>query len=498
MAKFWLVSDQSGQEAKHELMAPGPITVGRATTCNIVIDNKQVSRTHANLTWAGGQWSVSDAGSSGGTFVNDRKLEPGSTQRLADGDTLTLGPVRMAVVDEDGAGAQATLMGGGDASSERFERVKPSRPEEFAHSHLVLMLEVSEAIHKSQDAESTRRMLVDAAAKATGFENIAFVRRTDVGEGVELLYQVGDVMDRTGKLRMSRTMLRNARNGIIVVSDATKSSDAAIAASLEKMSVQRAICIPVQWDKTNFGFLYLDNGKSRGDGRDEERLKEAAGVADALARMAAQNLGNLSHVEEMDQIWRATLQMMVDCVEGRDPYTGGHSRRVAEFAKLLCESAGMDAAMIALIYQCGRVHDIGKITVDDAVLRKPGKLTEQEFAEIAKHPEAGHKILREHPLMRDVLPGVLEHHEKWDGTGYPHKKAGEGISLIGRIIAIADVFDAITSKRPYRDGFPLEKAMAIIQQDAGTHFDPALAKAFAKVPLQIFAEIHERIRPEVR
>jgi HD-GYP domain-containing protein (c-di-GMP phosphodiesterase class II) len=360
------------------------------------------------------------------------------------------------------------------------------------------MLEVSESIHKSQDAESTRRMLVDAAAKATGFENIAFVRRTDVGEGVELLYQVGDVMDRTGKLRMSRTMLRNARNGTIVVSDATKSGDAAIAASLEKMSVQRAICIPVQWDKTNFGFLYLDNGKSRGDGRDEERLKEAASVADALARMAAQNLGNLSHVEEMDQIWRATLQMMVDCVEGRDPYTGGHSRRVAEFAKLLCEAAGLDAATIALIYQCGRVHDIGKITVDDAVLRKPGKLTEQEFAEIAKHPEAGHKILREHPLMRDVLPGVLEHHEKWDGTGYPHKKAGEGISLIGRIIAIADVFDAITSKRPYRDGFPLEKAMAIIQQDAGTHFDPALTKAFAKVPLQIFAEIHERIRPEVR
>jgi HD-GYP domain-containing protein (c-di-GMP phosphodiesterase class II) len=132
------------------------------------------------------------------------------------------------------------------------------------------------------------------------------------------------------------------------------------------------------------------------------------------------------------------------------------------------------------------------------VLRKPGKLTEEEFAEIAKHPEAGHRLLSKYEWLHDVLPGVLEHHENWDGTGNPHKKAGEGISLIGRIIAIADVFDAITSKRPYRDGFPLEKAMAIIQQDAGTHFDPALTKAFAKVPLQIFAEIHERIRPEVR
>ena len=491
MAKFWLVSDQSGQEAKHELMAPGPITVGRATTCNIVVDNKQVSRTHANLTWAGGHWSVSDAGSSGGTFVNDRKLEPGAMQRLADGDTLALGPVRLTVVDEDGAGAQATLMGGGDASSEQFESVKVSRPEEFAHSHLALMLEVSEAIHKSQDAEGTRRMLVDAAAKATGFENIAFVRRTDVGEGVELLYQVGDVMDRTGKLRMSRTMLRNARNGTIVVSDATKSSDAAIAASLEKMSVQRAICIPVRSPETDFGCLYLDNGKSRGDGRDEERLKEAASVADVLARFAAQKLEILKRFEE-------ELLFMVDVVEMKDPYSGGHSRRVAEFARLLSDAARLDAGKVELIYRCGRVHDFGKIGVPDAVLRKPGKLTEEEFAEIARHPEAGHRLLSKYEWLHDVLPGVLEHHEKWDGTGYPHKKAGEGISLIGRIIAIADVFDAITSKRPYRDGFPLEKAMAIIQQDAGTHFDPALAKAFAKVPLQIFAEIHERIRPEVR
>jgi HD-GYP domain-containing protein (c-di-GMP phosphodiesterase class II) len=210
-----------------------------------------------------------------------------------------------------------------------------------------------------------------------------------------------------------------------------------------------------------------------------------------LGRLAAQKLDNLKKLED-------TVLLMVDVVEFRDPYSGGHSRRVAEFAQLLSRAAGLDPGQVELIYRCGRVHDVGKVGVPDAVLRKPGKLTEEEFAEIARHPEEGHKLLSKYEWLRDVLPGVLEHHEKWDGTGYPHKKAGEGISLIGRIIAIADVFDAITSKRPYRDGFPLEKAMAIIQQDAGTHFDPALAKAFAKVPLQIFAEIHERIRPEVR
>ena len=490
MAKFWLVSDQSGQEAKHELVAPGPVTLGRATTCNIVIDIMQVSRTHASLSWSGGRWSVSDAGSSGGTFVNDRRLDVGATQRLAHGDTLALGPVRLQVVDEDGASAGATLMGG-DASSEQFERVKVSRPDELEHRDLALMLTISEAIHKSQDAESTRRMLVEAAAQATGFENIAFVRRTDVGEGVELLHQIGDVMDRSGKLRISQTMLRDARrNGTIVVNDAKNHDNAAIVASLERMEVQRAACIPVSSPDTDFGCLYIDNGRLRGDGEDK-RLKKAADVADVLGRLAAQKLDNLKKLED-------TVLLMVDVVEFRDPYSGGHSRRVAEFAQLLSRAAGLDPGQVELIYRCGRVHDVGKIGVPDAVLRKPGKLTEEEFAEIARHPEAGHKLLSKYEWLRDVLPGVLEHHEKWDGTGYPHKKAGEGISLIGRIIAIADVFDAITSKRPYRDGFPLEKAMAIIQQDAGTHFDPALAKAFATVPLQTFVKIHERIRPEVR
>ena len=111
----------------------------------------------------------------------------------------------------------------------------------------------------------------------------------------------------------------------------------------------------------------------------------------------------------------------------------------------------------------------------------PGRLTEQEFAEIAKHPEAGHKILREHPLMRDVLPGVLEHHEKWDGTGYPRKLKGESISLLGRVLAVADVFDAITCSRPYRTGFPLEKARSIIEEGSGTHFDPRFVKAFLSI-----------------
>jgi putative two-component system response regulator len=112
----------------------------------------------------------------------------------------------------------------------------------------------------------------------------------------------------------------------------------------------------------------------------------------------------------------------------------------------------------------------------------PGRLTESEFAEIRKHPQAGHDLLQAYPIMQAVLPGVLDHHEKWDGTGYPRQLKGEAISLIGRVLAVADVFDAITCKRPYRDGFPLQKARAIIEEGSGTHFDPAIVKAFLSIP----------------
>ncbi len=487
MADFWLNSILDGQENRFQLRPPGPVTIGRAATCTLVWDNKSVSRTHARLEWVAatnGQsehWQVFDAGSSVGTIVNRKKLEGTAGCAVQHGDVLSLGPWQLEVVDRevgegsmDASRANATLM--------NFETVKSAKAAEFGHAHLALLLEASAAIHKSTDEASTQRTLVHSVAQATGFENVAFVCRTDVGDGVQVLEHIGDVKDATGGHRMSRSMLRKASDGMVIVSDAEQSSESAIAASLLNRKVHSAICIPLVWDRTNFGFLYLDNGQTRGDGRDKERLTEAAKVSDALARIAAQNLSNLRHGKEMEVLWRSTLQMIVDLIEGRDPYTGGHSRRVAEFSRLLCQAAGMDDQMVSLIYQCGRVHDIGKICVDDAVLRKTGPLTDEEFAMIARHPEAGHKILKEHPQMHAVLRGVLEHHEKWNGTGYPNKLAGEGISQMGRIICIADCFDAMTSDRPYRKAFSFEVAMGKIEKDSGTHFDPDLVKAFIAIP----------------
>jgi HD-GYP domain-containing protein (c-di-GMP phosphodiesterase class II) len=127
------------------------------------------------------------------------------------------------------------------------------------------------------------------------------------------------------------------------------------------------------------------------------------------------------------------------------------------------------------------VHDIGKIGVAEDVLRKPGKLTAEEFRAIAAHPVTGHEILRGIPQMSDVLPGVLHHHERWAGGGYPHGIAGETIPALGRLISVADALDAMTTSRTYRSARPMADAVAEIVRCAGTHFDPGLARVVAEI-----------------
>ena len=149
-------------------------------------------------------------------------------------------------------------------------------------------------------------------------------------------------------------------------------------------------------------------------------------------------------------MFEGLINSLILTIDAKDPYTRGHSERVSTYAKMLAEAANLGPEIIEQASLCGKVHDIGKINVPGDILRKPARLTDEEFAQITVHPEVSYKILYPIPQMRDVLPGVLEHHEKWDGSGYPNKLVGEKISVLGRIICIADCFDAMTTTRSYR------------------------------------------------
>ena len=199
--------------------------------------------------------------------------------------------------------------------------------------------------------------------------------------------------------------------------------------------------------------------------------------------------------------------MLADMVESRDQNTGDHIRKTAEYVKLIMEEMRREGIyadeltdrFVADVESAAPLHDIGKISVSDVILNKPGKLTDEEFEIMKTHTTMGAKIIDQ---VIDTVPDAdsylmearrlaLYHHEKWNGQGYPQGLSGEEIPLSARIMAVADVFDALVSKRAYKDGFPFEKAMDIIRESSGSHFDPQVAQAFINAETKV-REVAER------
>jgi putative two-component system response regulator len=176
------------------------------------------------------------------------------------------------------------------------------------------------------------------------------------------------------------------------------------------------------------------------------------------------------------------IHRLSKAAEYRDPETGLHIKRMSWYSKHIATQLGLSLEEQELILEAAAMHDIGKVGIPDAILLKPGKLTESEFYFMKEHAKIGYDILNgsSSRLMRMGAEIALVHHEKYDGTGYPNGLKGEEISIYGRIIAVADVFDALTSTRPYKQAWPIEKAIAFLKNNSGKHFDPQCVAAFLK------------------
>ncbi|MBO9678744.1 MAG: two-component system response regulator [Acidovorax sp.] len=226
------------------------------------------------------------------------------------------------------------------------------------------------------------------------------------------------------------------------------------------------------------------------DSQDEARGFEAGGVdyitkpvSAPVVRARVRTHLSLVRLDELRETRLQIVQRLGRAAEYKDNETGMHVIRMSHYAQRLALAAGCGTAWAEDLLNAAPMHDVGKIGIPDAVLRKPGPLDEQEWATMRRHPEIGAEIIGEHPsgVLRLARAVALAHHEKWDGSGYPAGLAGEQIPLEARIVAIADVFDALTSERPYKKAWPVQEALAHIQAQAGRHFDPALVERF--VPL---------------
>ncbi len=194
-------------------------------------------------------------------------------------------------------------------------------------------------------------------------------------------------------------------------------------------------------------------------------------------------LANVELYQQQRRMFFGTIRSMSGALDAKDRYTRGHSDRVAYLSQAIARELGLSDREVEEVHISGILHDVGKIGVPEAVLCKPGRLTDEEFDAIKRHPQIGFDILSDIPSLEPILPGVLHHHERYDGGGYPSGLSGEDIPLMARIIGVADTFDAMSSNRSYRSKLPREVVLEEIRKCAGTQFDPGAAAAFLRLDL---------------
>ncbi len=237
--------------------------------------------------------------------------------------------------------------------------------------------------------------------------------------------------------------------------------------------VDQLILVPLAAEDKQFGWLAAFNHAD-----DLEFGTVEASLLSSVATILGIHAGNVELYRGQTELLGGVVRALSSAIDAKDPYTRGHSDRVARVAVRLTKQLGHSLEFQQTVYLSGLLHDIGKIGIDDEVLRKPGRLTDAEYEHIKLHPEIGYKILVGLKKFDNVLPGVLHHHEAWNGNGYPHGLAGEGIPLMARILAVADAFDAMGSDRPYRKGMEDAKVDAILREGAGQQWDAEVVAAF--------------------
>src|SRR5439155_1069290 len=239
-----------------------------------------------------------------------------------------------------------------------------------------------------------------------------------------------------------------------------------LARSIAEGTMASVMCVLLRTPRKTLGVLHLDRSPWQ-----KPFTHEDLRLADALAANVSAGIECAQLLRKQRDLFLDTITILAQAVELRDEYTGGHTYRVTTYSIMLAEHLALPPADVDLIRIGTPLHDIGKIGIDDAILRKPTKLTPTEFEIMKTHTVKGAKILEQVTDLLDVIPIVRSHHERWDGQGYPDATAGENTPKLARIVAVADAFDAMTSDRPYRKGMPAEVAFAEIEKMKGKQFD---------------------------
>lgn len=242
-----------------------------------------------------------------------------------------------------------------------------------------------------------------------------------------------------------------------------------------EFKTKNLIGVPVKTKDRIIGVLEAINKR---DGRFDEDDRE---ILQAFANQVAIAIENANLYKELKETFYGTIEALAETIEKRDPYTGGHTRRVMEYSLVIGKELGLPDGELEALKLAAILHDIGKIGIRDSILLKEGKLTQEEAIVMNMHPRYGAEILEHIKQLREVIPGMRGHHERYDGSGYPDGLKGESIPLFARIISVADAYDAMTTDRPYRKALTPDQAFEELRRSSGRHFDPSVVEAFIRI-----------------
>ncbi len=472
------------------------LIAGRTSQCDVQLEDPAVSRRHCAITLlANGLLQIKDLESANGTFVNERPIAEATARP---GDLLRLGAAILEVRDPAGITHpldQPIFVDDSTVESVIQKRIEPSdfawlkssagpAPElallKRAQRHLATLHRVSELLAAARDidalSDATLRAILEVLSADRG---AILLRRPDAPEGTEVLAARSRTQAAV-RFAVSRTLVADviARGISIFAHDASSDLRFADGQSVIGQHVRSVMCVPLRTTDEILGALYVDSlsGAGRFNESDLELLA-------AIGNQAGVAMHRVRLMGELERLLLDTIKAIAATIDARDGYTHRHSERVAALTAQLARELGLSDAERETAELSALLHDVGKIAVPDSILNKPGKLTPEEFAEMQKHPVHGARILGniQSATVKAVLPGVRYHHEKWDGSGYPEGLKGEGIPFLGRLLGVADFYDALTSARAYRAAMPAEEAIGLISQGSGTHFDPTVAAALVRI-----------------
>lgn len=479
------------------LQGDTPLTIGRKPEHDLVLaTGATVSRDHAVLTSRLDgdhvRWSLLDNGSRHGTFLNGVRLEPHRGVQIRAGDLIVIEPFTFQVVDpSENRNLTQTIDDSGQATGTSILKIDKTQGGGLAHEKLQALLTCSRAIHEAGTEAAMAAAVAEAAVSATAFGNVAIVRPTGSDGMVQVLATKGRIVN-DGVPNISRSLLDAAMEGEPVRFQRAEVVEEQ-AQSIMQYSIEEALCVPIMLGHAVAGCIYLDNRDGQLQGLN---VIDDVEFCNGLAEISALAMSNLMrvdierrHAEERQDLLLGTVGALVAAIDAKDTYTRGHSVRVAWLSKALGLALGLDAGTLEQIHICGLVHDIGKIGIPEAILRKPGKLTDDEFDRIKEHPVIGEKILSGVPQLTTILPGVRSHHERWDGKGYPDGSNGEDTAFFGRLLGIADAFDAMCSSRAYRQALDRGEVLDEVSSCSGTQFDPKLVKVFLRIDFKEYDQM---------